>query len=171
MSVHFSLGGRPRGRGFNSIFDRSAICSVHSGAPNGRPLQETRCQFISPWEAGPGGGGLTRSSIAQPFVRSIREPRTVGRSRASRVRSSTRTHLARRTPWLAIASDVARRSFPVPPTQGRGSVRGRLVPNHGRGRSTIDTRRGRLPSWREVGWPRCIADPLAGVRHPESPGS
>ena len=33
MSVHFSLGGRPRGRGFSSIFNRSAICSVHSGSP------------------------------------------------------------------------------------------------------------------------------------------
>ncbi len=109
--------------------------------PGGRG--ETRCQFIFPWEAVPGDGGLARSSIARPSVRSIPGPRMVGRSGASRVRSSARLHFARRTPWLAIASDVPHRSFPVPPTRGKGSVRGRLVPNHGRGSSTIDTRRGR----------------------------
>ena len=91
VSVHFSLGGRPRlekpgvssprekpgvsslflvrpspGRGFSSIFNRSAICSVHS------------------------------------------EPRTVGRSGASRVRSSTLDSLC-----VAVHFSLARPSPPL----------------------------------------------------------
>ena len=63
MSVHFALVGRPWGRGFNSMFNRSAICPIHSGRnlvsvhfPLGEtwekpgvssfsPRRETWCQF------------------------------------------------------------------------------------------------------------------------------
>jgi hypothetical protein len=39
VSVHFSLRGRPLGRGINSMCKRSAIRSVHSEVPNGRPFR------------------------------------------------------------------------------------------------------------------------------------
>ena len=42
VSVHFSLRGRPRGRGFSSMPSRSAMRSVQSAAPNGRPLTSDR---------------------------------------------------------------------------------------------------------------------------------
>ncbi len=106
-------------------------------------LGKTRCQFNLPREAVPVGGGLSRCLTARPSVRSIREPRMVGRSGASRVGTSTRLRFARRTPSLSTASGVRHRSFRVRLIPGRGTVRGRLIPNHGRGSSTIDTQRGR----------------------------
>ena len=77
VSVHFSLRGLPLGRGARSMFNRLAIASSQSGAPNGRPLRNVArtvansaslcaaqtlggkwCQFIFPCgENGVSSGG------------------------------------------------------------------------------------------------------------------
>jgi hypothetical protein len=102
VSVHFSLGGRPRGRGFKSIFSRSATRSVQSSVPNGRPLRSDfrtaassassctprtlarqrrrRSASFAP-NSSHSGKPLTRGvGAAQPVVREAR-PTVVGRIR------------------------------------------------------------------------------------------